>query len=455
MKTFTLLLLLTTSVITFAQQNPSTSATENNKMEWFNDAKLGIFIHYGIYAVDGVQESWAFYNNDITYDKYMNQLSGFTAKNYDPNKWADLFKEAGAKYAVLTTKHHDGVALWDTKYSDLNVVKKTPAGRDLVTPFVDAMRKANLKVGIYYSHPDWSHPDYAAVYHTNDTLHINTNKFDYASSGIDDTVRWNRFREFHQGQLKELADLTNPDLWWFDGDWTRRGDQWEAKKIQEMLLDKNPNVIINSRLSGYGDYSTPEQGIPIFGPKGPWELCMTINDSWGYKQSDTNFKSTNYIIRVFSDCISLGGNLLLDVGPKEDGTITPEQTKVLKELGRWTNKHAEAIYSTRKGLPFGHYFGPSTISKDKKTVYLFILDNPKGDIVLKGLKNKVKSMRVVGTNQTLNYQRNGGHEHFGVPGTLLINVPTKNIDKNVTVIAIELETPLDLYRGEGRPIEQN
>lgn len=132
--------------------------------DWFKQAKLGIFIHWGIYAVKGVGESWSFYHGSISYEDYMAQCEGFTAKNYDPEAWAELFKRAGARYAVLTTKHHDGVALWDTKQNDLSVVKKTPAGRDLIKPYVEALHKNDLKVGLYYSHLDWSHPDYATVY---------------------------------------------------------------------------------------------------------------------------------------------------------------------------------------------------------------------------------------------------------------------------------------------------
>jgi alpha-L-fucosidase len=131
--------------------------------QWFPDAKLGIFIHYGIYAVKGIDESWSFFNGKVTYDEYMEQLSEFTASNYDPEAWAELFERVGAKYAVLTTKHHDGVALWDTKANDFSVVHQTPAGRDLITPYVEALRRHNLKVGFYFSHLDWSHPDYATI----------------------------------------------------------------------------------------------------------------------------------------------------------------------------------------------------------------------------------------------------------------------------------------------------
>ncbi|HEY3369819.1 MAG TPA: alpha-L-fucosidase [Prolixibacteraceae bacterium] len=454
MKAFTLIFLCLIATSLFAQ-NARPEAVTPKKMEWFEDAKLGIFIHYGIYAVNGISESWSFKNNQISYYDYMKQLQGFTAKKYDAQQWAMLFKEAGAKYAVLTSKHHDGVALWDTKLSDLSVVKKTPAARDLIAPYAKALRQEGLKVGIYFSHLDWSHPDYATVFSGTDKTHSNIDPFDNPKSGLEDQGRWNKFVDFRNGQLKELFDLVNPDLWWFDGDWTRTAEQWKMKELRQSLLSWNPNAILNARMSGYGDYATPEQGVPIFGPQGPWELCMTINDSWGFQKKDNNQKSVNYIIRVFADCISMGGNLLLDAGPMEDGTFTPEQTERLKGLGRWTNKHAEAIYGSRRGLPLGHFYGPTTLSKDRKTIYCFLLDIPKDDIVVKGIQNKVTNVRLVGTNETLVSKRNGGAEWMKIPGVLQITVPVSKLDQNVTVVAIDLDSPLELYRGSGGAIEQN
>jgi alpha-L-fucosidase len=437
----------------FAKAQQPEKQPIDEKMQWFEDAKLGIFIHYGIYAVNGIAESWSFYNNQISYPDYMKQLDGFTAKNYDPEAWAKLFKEAGAKYAVLTSKHHDGVALWDTKLSDLSVVKKTPAKRDLIAPYAAALRNNGLKVGIYFSHLDWSHPDYATVFNGN--KEVAGNRFDVPEIGKADQKRWEKFINFRNGQLLEIDQLVKPDLWWFDGDWTRNGEQWKMKELRQSLLTWNPKTILNARMAGYGDYATPEQGVPIMGPKGPWELCMTINDSWGFQKQDHNQKSVNYIIRTFADCISMGGNLLLDAGPTEDGSITPEQTKILKELGRWTNKHAEAIYGTRRGLPFGHFYGPTTVSKDGKTIYCFVLDIPKDDVVIKGIVNKVEKVRLIGSNQEIKAVRNGGAAWMGIPGVLQVELKPEMLDQNVTVIAIDLDSPLKLYRGEGGSIEAN
>ena len=179
-----------------------------------------------------------------------------------------------------------------------------------------------------------------------------------------DSARWESFVKFNHGQITEIVREFSPDLYWFDGDWEQSAERWRAPEIRKMILDHNPSAIINSRLAGYGDYATPEQGLPSKRPEDKhWELCMTINDSWGYQGNDTNYKSSLQVIRIFAECIGMGGNLLLDIGPEPDGTIPEEQQQVLRDLGRWTAKHREAIYGTRAGLPDGHFEGPSTMNR--------------------------------------------------------------------------------------------
>ncbi|MEP7230212.1 MAG: alpha-L-fucosidase [Ginsengibacter sp.] len=449
------ILLLFISLQTHAQKVDKVPY-DSARMKWFEEAKLGIFIHWGIYAVNGIGESWSFYNKEISYKDYMAQSKGFTASKYNPEEWAKLFKEAGANYAVLTTKHHDGVALWNTKQSELNVVKQTPAKRDLVGPYCEALRKQGLKVGLYFSHLDWSQPDYASVTSPGE---INTptekrNPFSYPPQGKDDTVRWNKFLNFHRSQLKELSLQYKPDLLWFDGDWERSAAQWRMWELRDSLLKWDPKVILNARMQGYGDYLTPEQGVPIVKPGGMWEFCVTTNDSWGYQPKDRNFKTPRQIINMFAETISMGGNLLLDIGPKADGTIEDEQVKILKELGRWNKKHAEAVYPTVAGLPFGHFYGPTTISNDSTVIYLFLIAQPWDNITLKGIRNKVKSIRVVGTGDTLAYYKNGGASWLNIPGVLYISKPTK-YDENLTVVAVDLEGKLDLYHDAGGAVEKN
>lgn len=410
-----------------------------DKMQWFADAKLGIFIHWGIYAVDGVDESWSFYNRKISHPDYMKQLDGFTASNYNPEEWAELIKESGARYAVITTKHHDGVALWPTKQRHYSIVKDTPAKRDLLTPFYAALDKEGIKRGAYFSLIDWSHSDYPAF--TKDSSR-------YTIS--DNPKRWNRFKKFYQAQIREVNITFKPDLWWFDGDWEHSADEWESATVRQNILQVNPDAIINGRLQGYGDYVTPEQNFPVTRPDFSWwELCMTTNNNWGYQPQDTAWKTPYEVITIFADVISYGGNMLLDIGPMEDGSIPPQQVHILKELGKWNKKHGEAIFNTLPGMPPGHFYGPSTMSKDSTTVYLFLPAKVNGSIVIKGLKNKVNKISVVGATQTLEHKVVGKISWSSVPGLVYIDVPREVQDEYMSVLALELDKPLSLYQGQG------
>lgn len=426
-------------------QNIISKEVNLEKMQWFKDAKLGIFIHWGLYSVNGIDESWSFFNGYISHKDYLKQTKGFTAKNYNPVAWADLIKKSGAEYAVITSKHHDGFALWDTKYGNFNSVDAATSKKDILTPFVSALRKNNLKVGIYYSLPDWSYKDY--THFTRDSIRYNIQ---------DKPKRWQNFLNYYQGQLKEISDNYNPDLYWFDGDWEHNSDEWEAPKVRKMLLDRNPNAILNSRLSEHGDYATPEQGMPITPPKSKyWELCMTMNDSWGYQKNDHNYKTTDQIIGIFTDVISNGGNLLLDIGPKGDGTIPKEQVKILEEFGEWTHKHKEAIYGTIGGIPKEHFYGPTTLSKDKTILYLFVKGNPKGEVVIRGLKNKINRIWVVGEGTKLAHKVVSKVYWSHYPGITYIQVPVYVLDNHMTVIALLLDGVIDLYREDGAVIESN
>lgn len=432
--------------VNFAQEQAQDTVLHNEaKMQWFKDAKLGIFIHWGLYSVNGIDESWSFYNGYISHENYLKQTKGFTAKKYDPQAWADLIKRSGAKYSVITSKHHDGFALWNTKYGDFDAVKSSAAKQDVITPFVSALRKNNLKVGIYYSLPDWSYKDY--THFTRDSIRYNA---------ADQPQRWNKFLKLYQGQLKELSDNYNPDLYWFDGDWEHNSEEWEVPKVRQMLFDKNPNTILNSRLREQGDYATPEQGMPITRPKNKyWELCLTMNDSWGYQKNDNNYKTTDQIIGIFADVIGNGGNLLLDIGPKGDGSITEEQVAILEGLGRWTNKHKEAIYGTRSGIPKEHFYGPTTLSKDQNILYLFVKGNSNGEVVIRGLKNRINRIWVVGEGTKLSHQVIGKVFWSHYPGINYIKLPEHVLDENMTVLAVLLDGKVDLYREDGAVIESN
>ena len=405
-----------------AQNNVSTQ-----KMDWFEDAKLGIFIHWGIYSVDGISESWSFFNNYINHDNYIKQLNGFTAKDYKPKEWAKLIKEAGAKYTVITTKHHDGISMWNTKADKaITTLQDAAAKQDVITPFVKAIQEEGLHTGLYYSLPDWSHPYYDV---------FTRNRKRYELKG--EPTRWDNYVKYYQKQLTELSEQYKPESLRSARDWEHHAKEEKAKEILNLLRKYNPNIIINSRLNHHGDYDTPEQGIPVTRPDAKfWELCYTMNDSWGYQPFDKKYKSPNMIIRTLVDYISMGGNLLLDIGPKADGTIPDEQLNILKQLGRWTHKHAAAIYGTRAGIPFANYGGKSALSKDGKTLYLYVYEQ-KPELQLKGLVNHsaIKGISVVGDASAKVSLKSEN-------GTVRVDLTKVNFDQDVTVIALNFAEAL-------------
>ncbi len=410
-----------------------------NKMQWFADAKLGIFIHWGIYAVNGISESWSFHNKEISYQNYLQQIKGFNAEKYDANAWAELIKYSGAKYAVLTTKHHDGVALWPTKESNLNVVASSPAKKDLLAPFYDALKKKGIKAGTYFSLLDWSNPDYPGFLKDSSRYQIS-----------DNPQKWSRFITFLNRQLSEIMEQYKPDLMWFDGDWEHSAEEWDAAGIRKKLLSYNPNLIINGRLMGYGDYETPEQNFPVTRPQFKWwELCMTTNNNWGYQQKDTAWKTPYEIISIFVDAVSNGGNLLLDISPKPDGSIPVEQINILTELGKWNQRNGEAIFDQLGGIAQGHFYGPTTISKDSTTLYLFLQGKASGQIMLKGLDCKINEIEVLGNGSKLSHKIVGKISWSKVPGLVYINVPENVLDPYITVLKLKLDKPIRLYTGKG------
>ena len=421
-----------------AQQRITGESQENyeKRMEWFGDAKFGVFIHWGIYAVRGVSESWSFFNNYLPYDEYMKQTEGFTASKYNAKEWVDLIEQSGARYTVITSKHHDGFALWDTKAGNISAKKSSAAKRDVLTPFVkEVQKRKDLRLGIYYSLLDWSRDDYPNATRTSTRYNIK-----------EDPKRWAEFCKFNFAQLRELNETYKPALSWFDGDWKQSAEDWNSKGIIDLLRSTNPNVIVNSRIQGYGDYDTPEQGIPVVRPESKyWELCYTMNDSWGYQHTDKDFKTPHMLLRTLCDCMSNGGNLLLDIGPKADGTIPQEEVDILKEFGRWIGKHKEAVYGTRAGLPAEHFpDGYTTLNKGGDIVYLYIPNKVRGKICLRGIVNKVNRVWVVGNGSMLSYKVYDKPYWSSLPGIVYIDVPEDVQDEQITVIAVLLDGPAKL-----------
>ena len=441
--------LLSASCILYtATAQPTPAATKEQRMEWWREARFGMFIHWGVYAVPaGTYKGqkinrigeWIMNRGKIPVADYQQFAKEFNPVQYDADAWVRLAKEAGMKYIVITTKHHDGLALWPTKQDGLSVVKNTPAKKDLLKPFYEALDKQGIKRGAYFSLIDWSYPDYPGF--LNDS-----NRYDAAK----DPARWKKFQNFFQAQIDEVNTAYKPDLWWFDGDWEHSAEEWQSVKVRNEILNVNPNAIINGRLQGYGDYETPEQNFPVSRPKyNWWELCMTINNSWGYQPKDTAWKTPFEIITLFADVVSNGGNLLLDIGPKEDGTIPKEDVHVLEELGKWNKKHGEAIFGTVPGLPQGHFYGATTMSKDSSTIYLFLPAGATGNVMIKGMDNKINDIQILGTDQHLTHKVVGKISWSPVPGLVFIDVPEKYKDPYMTVLKLKLDKPVKLYRGQG------
>ncbi len=426
--------------------------------DWFLDAKLGIFIHYGIYAVRSVSESWSFFNGTISYDAYMQQLDGFTASKLNMSDWVDLIRRSGARYAVLTAKHHDGVALWDTAVSDLSVVKRTPAGRDIIREYASALQGSGIRTGLYFSLIDWSEKLYPTIYAEGSVPgdYIHDKRFSSPVDGQERYDLWERFLEFNRSQITELMrNYGTVDLLWFDGDWERSARQWNMGGFRDFLHRLNPRVVLNSRLQGYGDYQTPEQGIPVVAPEGPWEFCTTLNGSWGYNVHDEAYKSPAQVIRMFADCISMGGNMLLGIGPREDGTFDERVHHVLTELGGWIRTNAEAVYGTRAGVDGRHFAGGSTLSRDRRVLYLFLYDIPREAVCLKGLQVPVRTVTILESGRTVDHHCTGGASWNDIPGIVWFSVGASDAGAYVTTLKVELAEPLRLYEGTGEVIAQN
>ncbi len=436
---------------------------------WFTDAKLGIFIHWGIYAVQKRGgESWPLIRGEVSMEDYHSQLEHFTAEDYDPSAWARLIKRAGAQYAVLTTKHHDGVALWPTHEQGPSIPNQGNTG-DLVGPFLEALRQEGLHTGLYFSHTDWAQSEHfqcitglteTELQQLRSTKHNYINEWhkldEHFAPDQEYYAKWNRFLEFRRNQLHELlTQYGTLDLLWFDVMIGLDHHDYESKALRDFIHELSPNTIINSRLEEYGDYETPEQFIPVYPPEGPWEFCVTTNNSWSYTGREQDYKTPYEIISMFCECLGMGGNMLLNIGPDERGTVPEKQVHLLESLGDWIQKHQEAVYGTVRGLPHGYAYGPSSLNKERDILYLYLSHLPGESTFIKGIHNEVNAISILGTGTTCAYKRIGGAPWMNVPGSLTIHIPEEAADTWVTVVKIELDGPLKLYSGEGVEIDLN
>jgi len=308
---------------------------------WFESAGFGVFLHWGIYSVAGIEASWPFFLGQVPEEEYFALAGRFGAERFEPLAWARLFRSIGARYVVLTAKHHDGVALWPSRQSGaLRVADTSPAGarsKDLVGAFCEAMRAEGLRVGLYFSHADWRHPDYPSVRnHGTPASGVNAfnERYSYSPSGMpEDEARWERFLAFHRGQIQELCEGYRPDLLWFDGDWERSAGQWRMAEVRADIKRWLPEVVTNNRLGGLGDYVTFEQKLPESSPAGTWELAETLNHQWAWSPDNSRLKSVEQLAAIFEQVDAMGGNMLLNIGPRADGTFDEMQEERLREFG--------------------------------------------------------------------------------------------------------------------------
>ena len=379
------------------------------RMEWYTQARFGMFLHWGLYSIPARGE-WMRSFEKLTDEEYGKYFEEFNPVDYDPKKWAKLAKKAGMKYMVLTAKHHDGFCLFDSGYTDFKATN-TKCGRDLIKEYVEAVRAEGLKVGLYYSLLDWHHEDYP---HFSDGAHPM-----YQNPAYPDGGRvWERYVEYLHNQVRELCtNYGKIDILWFDysfGEYS--GEKWGATRLVNMVRQLQPGVIIDNRLevsgsglgslaSGnplpyHGDFVSPEQIIPqegirdINGNPLIWEACFTMNDSWGYNLKDKYFKPAPMLIRKLVECVSKGGNMLLNVGPDARGNFPEESVSRLKEIGKWMEKNGESIYGCGMSDMPRPDFGRITQKGNK--LYYHIFDNTIGPVPLIGIEKKdVKKIRLI------------------------------------------------------------
>ena len=376
---------------------------------WFRKDRFGMFIHWGLYAIPARGE-WVRSPERLTVEQYQQYFDTFDPVDYDPKKWARAAKDAGMKYAVMTAKHHDGFCLFDSKLTGYKATN-TPAGRDLIAQYVDAFRAEGLGVGLYYSLIDWRHPEYP---HYGDRQHPMRDCEAFKGAKHE----FNKYIDYMHGQVRELCtNYGKIDIMWFDFSYDdMSGEKWQAEKLIRMIRELQPDMLIDNRLEASGDgfgsiiddepspwsgdFASPEQIIPpegITDKRGrpiPWEACVTMNTNWGYHSGDKHFKPAPVIIRKLVECVSKGGNMLMNVGPDARGNIPDESLGILADIGRWMRKNSASIYGCgNAGLPkpeWGRYTAAGN------TVYAHVFEPPIGPLHLPGIaRERVKYIRLL------------------------------------------------------------
>jgi len=377
----------------------------NQRTAWFKESRFGMFIHWGAYAVPARGE-WVKSNEKMTTEDYQKYVEAFDPRHYNPSEWAKLAKEAGMKYAVMTAKHHDGFCLFDSQFTDYKISHYLP-NTDFTSEYLDAFRKEGLKVGLYYSLIDWHHKDYPNVGN-----HPMRDNAEYSKKKYN----WDNYITYMHNQIRELMTKYGKiDILWLDYSFDGyEAEKWKADELVKMIRTLQPDIILNNRLvfnhgvsnearefAGYGDFLTPEQGVPekkmvdLYGNDIPWESCLTLNNSWGYYSGDNQWKSADLIINTLVNCVSKNGNLLLNVGPDAQGDIPEQSVATLKAVGQWMQTNGESIYGCKDASlpkPDWGYF-----TQSGNTLYAHWTNPQVSHINLGNLGDQVENVNVLNT----------------------------------------------------------
>lgn len=406
---------------------PDKSSNEESRMDWWREARFGMFIHWGLYSVpsgewDGETNhaEWIRTTAEIPLETYNLFTDQFNPVLFDADQWVSTAADAGMKYIVITTKHHDGFCLFDSEYTDFDIMS-TPFQRDIMAELSEACEKQGIKMCWYHSIMDWHHPDYLP-------------RRNWEKERPADRADFERYRQYLKNQLAELLGKYGEiGVLWFDGEWE---DTWTHEMGQDLywyVRGLQENIIINNRVDKgragmegmtiegeyMGDFGTPEQEIPANGLPGvDWESCMTMNNHWGYNRYDNNWKSAADLIRKLADIASKGGNFLLNVGPKADGTFPGESIAILNSIGRWMDIYSEAIEATTAS-PFTNIeWGRCTSRQTGRNtrLYLHVFDWPDDGILsLSGLDNRIKGAYIMDGMKPLKYEKSGAETRIIVP----------------------------------------
>ena len=426
-----------------------TKEERDKRMEWWRDARFGLFIHWGLYAIPAGEwngktnyAEWIRNQAEIPIDEYDKFVGQFNPVKFDADKWVSTAKNAGMKYIVITSKHHDGFCLFDSKFTDYDVMS-TPFKRDILKDLSEACRNEGIKLCFYYSIMDWHHPDYLP----------GRDWENRSSEGAD----FDGYIQHMKNQLKELViNYGDIGILWFDGEWENTWNEERGIDLYNYVRSLQPDIIVNNRvdpnrggLEGFapegvtmGDFGTPEQQIPSTGLPGiDWESCMTMNDHWGYNKNDKNFKSTKDILQMLADIASKGGNYLLNVGPTSEGIFPAESVEILSEVGSWMKVNGESIYGTSSS-PFNSLeWGRCTQKKigENTRLYLHVFNwSQNGRLVIPGIYSQpLHSYLLSDEKKThLTVERN--------EDALIVSIPTKTPDENNSVVVLDVAGKVDV-----------